>query len=105
VSYVFKNGMRYLAEDKVIDGCHYHSDISTRIGKNIVRTLKLGVNGRHGAGVPVPFKIEMQKIHFVKLNNQILQHKIDFIIADDNRSIAFTFNLVDSDKIEIEGIS
>lgn len=102
--YVYKNGMRFLAEDKTKEGYHYHNDISVKIGKNIIRTLRLHVDDRLGAGVPIPFKTTLKKIHFVKLNGQILTPKIDYII-NNNAAVAFTFNLISSDKIEIEGLT
>ena len=104
MAYVFKNGMRYLAEDTIKEGYHYHSDISVKVGTNVVRTLKLQILKRHRAGELIPFKVSMQKVHLVKLNGQILQHKIDYVIENENSAVAFTFNLITNDKIEIEGI-
>lgn len=103
--YVYKNGMRFLAEDKVKEGFHYHDDISIKIGKNIVRTLQLHVDVRLGAGVPIPFKIKLKKVNFVKLNGHVLTPKIDYVINNNNAAVAFTFNLISSDKIEIEGLT
>jgi len=111
MAYAYKNGMRYLIteepdasiESNKESGYHYHSDISIKIGTNLHRTIKIHADDRHGAGKFIPFKVKMQKINSVKLNNQILQPKIDYIIKD-NSAIAFTFNLMSSDKIEIEGI-
>jgi len=102
--YMYKNGMRYLAESKVKDGFHFHNDISVKIGKNIVRTIRLQIDGRLSAGALISFKTQMKKIHFVKLNNSKLTHSIDYII-ENNEAIAFTFNLIDKDKIEIEGLT
>lgn len=101
--YVYKNGMRYLAEDKVSDGFHYHNDISVKIGNNTPRTIVIHLDKRVGAGVPIPLKVKLKKIHGVRLNNGILMARLDYVIRDD--VIAFTFNLVPSDKIEIEGLT
>lgn len=107
MAYVYKNGMRFFvsaeSEKPKEDGYHYHNDISVKIGTGLPRTLRLHVHDRHGAGIFIPFKVKMERVNCVKLNNQKLQHKIDFIIKD-NEEIAFTFNLISSDKIEIEGI-
>jgi len=108
MAYAYKNGMRYLIteDNENTDkeaGYHYHSDISIKIGTNLHRTIRIHAKDRHGAGKFIPFKVKMQKVNFVKLNNQILQYKIDYVVRD-NSAIAFTFNLMSSDKIEIEGI-
>ena len=108
MAYAYKNGMRYfITEDNENKdketGFHYHNDISIKIGTNLHRTIRIHANDRHGAGKFIPFKVKMQKVNAVKLNNQILQYKIDYVIKD-NSAIAFTFNLMSSDKIEIEGI-
>lgn len=108
MAYAYKNGMRYLITEENENkdketGFHYHNDISIKIGTNLHRTIRIHANDRHGAGKFIPFKVKMQKVNFVKLNNQILQYKIDYVVRD-NSAIAFTFNLMSSDKIEIEGI-
>lgn len=104
--YIYKDGMRFFVADEGTkgEGYHFHKDITSKIGKNIVRTLRLHVDGRLGAGVPIPFKIQFQKVTSVKLNNLNLTPKIDYIIRN-NAAIAFTFNLTGSDKIEIEGLT
>jgi len=101
--YVYRNGMRYLAEDKAKDGFHFHNDISSKIGSNIPRTIKIHLDKRLGAGVQIPLRVKLKKISSVKLNNAILTARIDYIIRDD--AISFTFNLVTNDKIEIEGLT
>jgi len=106
MAYIYKNGMKFQVTEEKSDrepGYHYHNDISIKVGTGLPRTLRLHVHDRHGAGVFIPFKSRMNKINAVKLNNQILQYRIDYII-NDNSAVAFTFNLVSSDKIEIEGI-
>lgn len=103
--YVYKNGMRFLAEDKAKEeGFHTDSDISVKIGKNTRRTLRLHVDVKLTAGAQLSFKTKLQKIYHVKLNGYALTNKIDYIIYN-NMAIAFTFNLISSDKIEIEGLT
>lgn len=100
--YIYKNGLRCLVSDKVKDGFHIDKDISAKIGKNQVRTIKLCVD-RMKAGTHIPFNVTFQKITSVKLNNQELVLKIDYVVYN-NSEIAFTFNLISSDSIEINGV-
>lgn len=104
MAYQHKNGMRYRAADKITPnvGYHFHSDISARIGTGSVRTLWLHIDNKVSAGFHIPLKVKLKKLHFVKLNNYKLTHKLDYILKDDS-AIAFTFNLTASDKVEIEG--
>ena len=104
MAYQHKNGMRYLAADKIKPnaGYHFHSDISARIGTGSVRTLWLHIDGKVSAGFYIPLKVKLKKLHFVKLNKYKMTPKLDYILKDDS-AIAFTFNLTASDKVEIEG--
>ena len=102
--YIYKNGMRFLAEDKVKAGYHSHSDITVKIGKNVLKTFRVHVDGNVRAGTLIPFKLTFQKVNFVKMNGSVLTPKIDYILCD-NAAIAFTFGLISSDKVEIEGLT
>jgi hypothetical protein len=104
MAYEHKNGMRYRAADKITPnvGYHFHSDISARVGTGSVRTIWLHVTDRLSAGSYIPLKVKLKTLHFVKLNNYKLTHKIDYILKD-NSEVAFTFNLTTNDKVEIEG--
>jgi len=103
--YVYKNGMRYLAEkedSKLHVGYHYHRDISAKIGTNVIRTLSIYIDNRVGAGTWIPLKVKLKQINFVKLNKYALTNKLDYVV-EDNSAVAFTFNLTLTDQIEIEG--
>ena len=104
MTYQHKNGMRYRAANKETPnaGYHFHSDISAKIGLRSIRTICLHITDRVSAGFYIPIKAQLKTLHFVKLNNYTLTHKIDYILKDDE-AIAFTFNLTTNDKIEIEG--
>lgn len=103
--YVYKNGMRYLAEDKAKNvGYHFHNDLTVKIGKNVKKTLRLHVDGAVKAGSVIPFNMTLQKIMAVRLNGSSLQPKIDYVLQA-NSAIAFTFGLISSDKVEIEGLT
>ena len=97
--------MRFLTQEKAKEkSFHTDSDISVKIGKNVRRTLRLHVDIRLSTGVHLPFKSKLQEVYQVKLNGYILTNKIDYYIHN-HTAISFTFNLISSDKIEIEGLT
>lgn len=102
--YAYKNGMRYIVEDKAKEGYHFHNDIAVKIGKNTLRILPMHVDGRLGAGVPVSLKTKLSTINCVKLNSCKLTPHIDYAIDETENNIVFTFNLSGNDRVEIEGL-
>jgi hypothetical protein len=94
--------MRYLKAGEKAAGYHYHAGISTKMGSTRARTVVIHVDARLGAGQYIPLNETFQKIASVKLNNQELTHKLDYLVKD-NAAVAFTFNLTSRDTVQVEG--
>jgi hypothetical protein len=102
--YIYKDGMRFIAEDRAkTKGFHTTNSIH-KIGKNVKRTIKIKIEDRLSAGAPLLFQTKLQKVYSVKLNGYTLTPRMDYSIRN-NEAVAFTFNLVATDKIEIEGLT
>jgi hypothetical protein len=102
-TYVNKNGMRFVVQESVKEGYHIHEDISEKLGANLHRVVKIHLDQHISAGLPIAFRAPFKSIKKVRLNNYQLTPKIDYIVT--GQTIAFTFNLTDRDKIEIEGFT
>lgn len=89
--YIYKNGMRFLANKKSY----------IKLGKE--RKVSLKIEGKVGTCEPISYNLDINEVKAVTLNKFKLTPRIDFVIDLDKKTILFTFNLRKGDVVGIEG--
>jgi hypothetical protein len=101
--FTYKDGLRFLAKDKIKDGYH-SSNFKDKVGKNVKLSIRIKPKHNVLTGSAINFKPSLQRIQTVTLNGHPLISKIDYVVRDED-TIAFTFNITTRDIIIIEGLT